>query len=151
MDVTNIVGTQLHLIILPIVAGVLLALAALFALFESRSRYSDDGFAISSVVSGTFGIIILAVFLIVLTPFNGKYHQMYRVTGDVIEVSNILTESSGELTSTPVLEIEGIDRPVTMNDPRAVQLQGKNVTFTCAIGWNYKAADTYSCSIYQIN
>lgn len=55
------------------------------------------------------------------------------------------------LTRTPVITLSGVDRDITMNDPRSVNLKGKHVELTCSIGWNYQAADEYSCKIYSIN
>lgn len=109
----------------------------------------DDEPAIG-IFPGGFAVVSAVCWIILLFPFQGEYHHVYRVEGNVESVSNVLEGGTGELTQTPVIELSTIDRPITMNDPRALSLDGKDVTLTCAIGWNYQAADTYSCSIYSI-
>lgn len=85
-----------------------------------------------------------------LVPFNTKYHRLYGVQGTVISVSNVLSESGGELTRTPVVALDSLDSPLVINDPRAVNLMGKAVKLTCEIEWVYRAADRYSCLIYEV-
>lgn len=111
--------------------------------------WDEDGW-LFAFLPGVFAVIATAAWLVLLFPFQGEYHHVYRVEGRVESVSNVLEGGSGDLTQTPVIELSTIDRPITMNDPRALSLDGKDVTLTCSIGWNYQAADTYSCSIYAI-
>ena len=127
--------------------GLLIIALALFFLgrWDVESMWSFSGFFV-----GAFAVILGIVWLIMLVPFDAKYHQIYRVSGEVLSVSNVLSESGGDLTRTPVITLEGVDRDLTMDDPRAVNLQGKEVELTCGVAWHYQAADTYSCSIYAI-
>ena len=148
MDNFVSLGLQLPLIVtFSIFAGLLLIALALF--FIGRWDF-DSGWTFGGIFFGAFAVILGIVWLIMLVPFDAKYHQIYRVSGEVLSVSNVLSESGGDLTRTPVITLEGVDRDITMDDPRAVNLQGKEVELTCGIAWHYQAADTYSCSIYAI-
>lgn len=146
MENFTAIGYQLPIIILSVVLTFfgLLTIAGGIGFIRG---YEPFGFTIST---GALAGITLLIFVITLVPFDTKYHQVYRVSGEVTSVSNVISDSGGELTRTPVITVEGVDRDITMNDPRAVNLQGKTVEFTCTVGWNYQAADSYSCKIYQV-
>lgn len=146
------IGYQLPLIIFLIVWIVLVGLAVAFLKIGHRRPDGwDSGWSWAGAGIGSLGVLALLGWVGALIPFDGKYHHIYRVTGEVTSVSNVLSESGGDLTRTPVLTIEGLDRDVTVDDPRAVNLGGKTVDFTCSIGWHYQGADTYNCRIYNIN
>lgn len=143
------IGYQLPLIIFLGVWVVLLGVGlAMLAIGRRRDGW-DSLWSIFGAFVGGLGVFALLGWVGALIPFDGKYHHIYRVTGEVTAVSNVLSESGGDLTRTPVLTIEGLDRDVTVDDPRAVNLGGKTVDFTCSIGWHYQGADTYSCRIYD--
>lgn len=109
-----------------------------------------DGWAFTSLVFGGFGAVVLLVLVIFAVPFNTKYYYNYSVEGTVTSVSNVITESNGELNSNPVIEIDTLDQAVLVEDARAVSLEGKDVKLRCAIDWNYQAADKYNCQIAEI-
>lgn len=147
------VGFRLNLAILLVVVLVLGALTWwLVRRFKRADTDADvaECFAAGAIFSAVLTVTILVVLLVVAFPWRPAYWKVYRVETTVLSVSNVISEASGDLTRTPVLEIEGVDRPVVMEDPRAVSLEGKDVTLTCRISWNYQAADTYSCDIYAI-
>lgn len=146
MENFTAIGYQLPFIILFWLAMLFVALvvAGSIGLMLGKEPY---GFLIASGVCGGTVLLILAI---VAIPFDGKYHQIYRVSGEVTSVSNVISDSGGDLTRIPVLTVEGIDRDITMSDPRAVNLQGKTVDFTCTVDWSYQAADRYICKIYQV-
>lgn len=148
MDNFVSVGIRLPIIITCIIF-VVLVLITLACLFLDRGDF-DTGWMFTALFTGIFAVILGIVWVVMLVPFDTKYHHIYRVSGEVTAVSNVLSESGGDLTRTPVITLEGVDRDITMDDPRAVNLQGKNVELTCGIAWHYEAADTYSCSIYAI-
>lgn len=127
-----------------------LGLVALTVIVYLVGRNWDDDGGMFAAIPGVFAGIVIIVWLVSLFPFQSEYHHIYRVEGTVVSVSNTLDGGSGELTHTPVLELDTLDRPITMSDPRALTLAGKEVTLTCTIGWHYQAADTYACEIYAI-
>lgn len=143
------IGTQLHLLIFGWGSVGLLTVAAL--LVVACIRWDSAGSAIGAVGAGIMGAFFLVLWAVSLVPFDAKYHQLYRVTGEVTGVSNVLTEDGGDLTRTPVLSIDTVDRDITMSDPRAVNLQGQTVDLTCSIEWVYQGADRYNCKIYRIH
>ena len=127
------------------------ALVVLTVLMYVAGRRSWDGAGqVFALVPGICAVIFVFVFLFALFPFRSEYLHIYRAAGTVVSVTNTMDGGSGELTSTPVLELDTVDRPITMSDPRALTLAGKDVTLTCTIGWHYQAADTYDCEIYAI-
>lgn len=146
MENFEALGYQLPLIIL-FWGTVFCAVLFVGGVIGYSRGYEPFGLVLSS---GIFGAIVLLILGITATPFDSKYHKVYRVSGEVTAVSNVISDSGGDLTRTPVLTVEGIDRDITMEDPRAVNLEGKTVDFTCTIGWSYQAADKYSCKIYQV-
>lgn len=137
-----------------IAAGVLVALiigaVVSFAVFRRKGGYWHS----SADVIGwffSFGVVVMVVgFAVALFPYQPKYWQMYRVDTTVISVTNTFTGSSGELTSVPIVQLEGVDRPVEVKDPRILNLNGQDVSFTCTMHWHYQAADTYKCKIREI-
>lgn len=146
MENFTVIGYQLPIIILFWISVffAVLIIAALVGCMRGKEPY---GFLIACIGFGSAALLILGI---TAFPFDGKYHKTYQVTGEVTAVSNVISDSGGDLTRTPVLTVEGIDRDITMSDPRAVNLKDKTVEFTCTVGWNYQAADTYSCKINQI-
>ena len=143
------IGTQLHILIFGWGAVGLLTVAAL--LVVACIRWDSEGCAIGAIAASTVGAFSLVFWAVSLVPFDAKYHQLYRVTGEVTGVSNVLTEDGGDLTRTPVLSLDTVDRDITMSDPRAVNLQGQTVDLTCSVEWVYQGADRYNCEIYRIH
>ena len=100
----------------------------------------------------SFGVAVMVIGLaLALIPYQPHYWQMYRVDTTVQSVTNTFTDSGGELTSTPIVQLEGVDRPVEVKDPRILNLNGRDVEFMCTMGWHYQAADTYQCKIRNIS
>lgn len=145
------VGIRLHLVILGWVAFALLVITALLVVALVRSKREDTmNLEFSTGTAAVLTAALVIIWAICLVPFDARYHHLYEVKGNVTSVSNVLSEASGDLTRTPVIELDTVDRPIAMSDPRAVSLEGKDVVLTCEIGWNYRAADTYSCRIHTI-
>lgn len=113
-------------------------------------EYPDTGLGFLSVLTVGLSVLGLLILSLVLIPYSSDYWRIYRVQATVEKATNVLVDASGELSSKPVVELSGIDRPVHVSDPRIVQLVGKDLTFTCQIAWHWQAQDTYACSIYSI-
>lgn len=145
------IGYQLTLIIVMVVWAALIGFGVLSFVIAWKRGGWESFWHIPGFLSAGLGVIVLFCWVTALIPFDSKYHQMYRVTGEVLSVSNVISESGGDLTRTPVLTVAGVDRDVIVDDPRAVNLGGKTVDFTCTVTWHYQAADTYGCRIYQIH
>lgn len=145
------VGLQLWIYV---TGGILLAAAALLALsvimFKRASYWDEDIWIGPIIIAGLATLVTGLVLAIGLIPYQAPYWKLYRVSGHVESVSNVLTDSSGELTSDPVVTLDSVDRDIVMTDPRATKLEGKDVELTCYMSWRYKAADRYSCEIYKI-
>ncbi len=125
---------------------ILCLVVALIGFFYGAVRDSEFGFGV--FIAAGFGWICMLVALVVmLWPFDGRFWANYRVEGHVTNVSNVITEASGDLTRQPVVTLEGLERPVVIDDPRAVSLEDADVILRCRIQWNYQAADSYSCRI----
>ena len=109
--------------------------------------FDIEDFLLAAILAGVAFVVTGAFWLAVMVPFESRYYYDYRVEGHVTQVSNVLTEADGDLTRQPVIRLDSVDRPLVIDDPRAVDLKDKDVTLRCSIGWNYRAADTYSCKI----
>jgi len=142
------VGVAIHLLGLGWGALALLVIAGLFTWFYLSSGGGELS-GLGAVLTGLFGAVVGLIWIAVLIPFDGRYHHVYAVEGTVVSVSNVLDTASGDLTRTPVVELDSVDVPLVVDDPRAVELVGRDVTLLCRIGWNHLAADTYTCSIRE--
>jgi hypothetical protein len=97
------------------------------------------------------GVICMVIFIIMHIPFgHPEYRHLYSLEGEVTKVSNVLGDDGSSLDGKRVVTVDGFKSDVVMSDPRAANLEGKDVKLTCSVGWHYKAADTYSCSIAKI-
>lgn len=146
-DIFVAVGLRLELLVFGWITIILFALAAL-ALLAGWWRDWDDSFL--AVLLALFGALTGIVWVALLVPFQGQYHRVYEVDTTVLSVTNVLTEASGELTREPVAVLDGIDRPVVIDDPRILELKGRDLTLLCTVSWHYQAADSYSCKIRAI-
>jgi len=129
-----------------VLIGSLVLLGLSIFIAEKFMRGVEFGTAIAAMFAG---IMIIAM-VIALIPFDGKYHHIYRVSGTVESVSNVLSESGGDLTRKPVVKLNSASQPVVIEDPRAVELTGRDVDLTCTVEWVYQAMDRYNCSIYDV-
>lgn len=151
--IINPLGFQLHIIILFWVMVLLLAIAiaTLIGWLRTRSRsdYTDWGlgFAVSTMAS----IIVGVIFCVVLMPFDSSYWRNYEVTGHINDVTNVLTDGSGELTPSSVISLDGTDERFISDDVRLTTLDDTDVTLRCSKEWNYQAADRYTCKLISIN
>src|SRR5699024_10933305 len=99
----------------------------------------------------SFGVVVRVVgFAVALFTYQPKYWQMYEVDSTVESVTNTFLDSSVAVSSVPIVQLEAVDRPVEINYPRILNLNGQEVVFTCTMGWHYQAADTYKCKIREI-
>ena len=132
--------------------GVLTAVPAVLWIRDPEEwPYNNGAWPVMTVISGSIVVTMLLIAALAAIPYETKYLKDYRVSGTVTAVSNVFENASGEMTSSYVVSIDSLDRPVTLNDPRAVRLLDKSVDLTCNINWNHRAADTYTCRIANIN
>ena len=145
-------GLQLPAIVLPaIVIGLIVISVALFLMGTIWGDYDVNGFHFTAGAVLVLAGLVAAVTVIMAVPFKTAYWHLYRATGVVEQITNVIDSGSGELSTSPVIRLAGIDRPIQVDDPRIMQLDGATLTLTCTMAWHYKAADTYSCSIYTID
>ena len=142
-------GWQMQLAVsLPVfLVGLLLVVVAVVAI--SRAFVPElfvAVFLVGCIAALTGGIFLFGI----LVPFNPAYWDDYRVEGRITSVSNTWTEDGGNMARTPVVTLDTIDRPLVIDDPRTVQLEGRDVSLTCTIDWHYRGADAYTCRIANI-
>lgn len=118
-----------------------LALVVLGAVRDWEGTFFTGGVFIAC---GACGALVWAIMLM---PYDGKFHHYYEVSGTVTDVSNVLSEANGDLTRQPVVTLDTVERPLVIDDPRAVSLLNRDVILRCSVEWNYQAADSYSCRI----
>ena len=141
-------GWQLHLTIslIMFLVGLLLMVVSVIAQRRDWVELFVFMLSVGGIAALTGGIFLFAI----LVPFNPTYWDDYRVEGRVTSVSNTWTEDSGNMAWTPVVTLDTIDRPLVIDDPRAVFLDGYDVSLTCTIDWHYRGADAYTCRISDI-
>lgn len=145
-------GPVIALSVTIVLALVALTLFWAHARAEARGRRgAADDYVVIAWCVAVFAALALITTALMTIPWRAEYLRLYRVETTVLSVSNVLTESSGDLTRQPIVELDGIDRPVVIDDPRIVRLEGADLTLTCTISWHYQAADTYTCSIYSLD
>ncbi|HEY4598888.1 hypothetical protein [Corynebacterium sp.] len=115
--------------------------------WDDRWDFVGTGAAVLGVIIGGMAALFLAIGLF---PYKPDYWPMYRVEGTVTSVSNVLTEDGGDLSRVPVLTLDTFDQPITVEDPRAVTLEGKHVALRCDRQWVQQGMDRYSCAIQSI-
>lgn len=148
-DSFTTVGVRIDLLIVGWVGVALILLGIACFVIDLIFDWDELGI-VAGGLCVLLGVIAGIVWLILMVPFDGRYQHIYRVEGNVESVSNVLTDSSGDLTRTPVVKLDSVDRSLTIDDPRAVNLKGADVRLTCRISWHYQAADRYSCDIYSV-
>lgn len=94
--------------------------------------------------------LVAIITVLMCIPFQAKYYQIYRVSGEITKVSNVLMDASGSLTSSPIVEMDTLPISVALNNERAVNLEGKQVTLTCTLNWRYASADRVECDLYEV-
>jgi hypothetical protein len=151
-------GWDLAAIVMPsVVVGAFLLAALLTGAgvwYErgGEGRYDRDGFGfyLPAILLAVAGTVVLVITLVGAVPFQSRYWTWYEVPAHIESVSNTIRDADGDLTTQPVVEVPGLDRPVVVNDPRIVTLVGQDITLACKPSWHYHAADTYSCRIYDL-
>lgn len=132
-----------------IIPAVILIVGIIMLLMKKiLDYYSLDGLGILALLLIPISFIVLAF---TAFPYHSPYVNLYEVEGTVTSVSSAMTDDHGELTKTPVLSLDTVNTPITMNDPRAVELNGKDVKLLCTVDWNYRAADSYDCKLQSVN
>ena len=127
---------------------ILCVVATAIAFVVSVRTYDPGDFWFGiGCIAAVCAVIMALITAMFLWPFGSRFWYNYEATGHVTNVSNVITEASGDLTRQPVVTLDTLDRPVVIDDPRAVSLEGKDVTLRCQIEWHYQAADSYSCKI----
>lgn len=140
-------GWQLWVLVVSFIVMGGVAFSAVWIAVGVRSDWEDGIiFWMGSVV--VFLLIGCAPLghLIVTGP---DYMRDYKVAGKVLSVSQVLDDASGDLTRVPVVTLDTVDRPLVVNDPRIVNLQGADVVLKCTIEWHYRETDTYACKIME--
>lgn len=145
------VGTSLDLLI-PLWIGVgLVALGLVCFLLWVKWPGWVDGWLVAASTIWAFAAIALAILAVSAIPYKPAYWHIYRAHATVEQITNSFDAGTGKITTSPTVILSGFDRPVVIDDPRILQLDGADLTLTCSISWHYQAADTYSCAIYSID
>lgn len=109
-----------------------------------------DGWLIPGWMTAVSAAIVTVVAAISGIPYDFKYAQIYRVSGEVLSVSNVFEDASGAITGEPVIQLDSLPVAVTSDNVRLVNLIGEQVTLTCTVNWRYAAADRLSCDLFEV-
>lgn len=162
MDALHEIAVIPHLWILPVASASAVALGFLwwfgFAEWfpgEYSRKYPDErfpwsGWSIVAIVWWSVAGVILIAWTAALIPFQSQYHVLYHVEGTVESVTNAFESGSGDLTSSPVVRLDTLDRAAVVSDPRIMDLVDQEVTLLCSIEWVPYGLDRLNCSIASI-
>lgn len=144
-------GVRIELwVALGVLVALIIGAVVSFAVFRRKGGYWHSNADITGFFSGVGVVCMVLGLAVALFPYQPKYWKMYEVDSTVESVTNTLVDSSGEISSVPIVQLKGVDRPVEVKDPRVLNLKGRDVSFTCTMHWHYQAADTYKCKIREI-
>ena len=132
-----------HIWILPVVTAVFVVITLLCIFLWKNAG--------GTFFAGAISVIFVITFVVALIPFNGKYHHFYELSGTVLEVTNTISEGSGELTSTPVITLSGYDDPILSDTVRVNSLVGEDVTLICTYSWVPYGLDVTKCDLLSIS
>ena len=122
MNAYEPLGLQLPFLILASITALLTLVAALVILkwWRVRGLGEGEGWGLAAVFAAGFTVVSIIVTAIAAVPFSPTYWQDYRVEGTVLTVSNTWTDDGGDIARTPVVTLDTIDRPLVIDDPRAI-------------------------------
>lgn len=130
-----------------IVTGVALVVTVALLVFCAWAG-TDELIGAVAIVTGVTTLIAGGLWVGACWPvWDAKYAHVYEVTGEVTSVTNSFTQDGGEYSRTPVVTVAGVDMPLVVNDPRAVELEGKTARFVCSPKFVYMGADRYECQV----
>lgn len=138
-----------HLWLVPLASVILIALAILCRHLSDGDDLS--GFMLGTIMFGIVGGIGIVVSIVLLIPFDEKYHHFYRLSGVIHIESNRFDDGTGDITRVLVGYVDGYDDPVLLDDSRLMTYDGQNVDLTCTIAWEPYGLDKTICSIAQVN
>jgi len=124
----------------------LLVVIPIYRRAKRRDKYTmwDLGVLAASIVTA-FALLVLVVGTF---PWIPRFWFVYHATGVVQPVTNTFDHGTGTLTlSGALVKVEGINRPIFVEDSRLMAMAGQSVDLTCDLGFNYAAADDYSCRV----
>lgn len=140
-------GLRPDLVIMWWVFGILAIIAIIAFAIEAKFGPDSETPIMTTIFAGIFAVLLGIALIIGYVPFQGKYHYLYETQGNVVSVSNVFTESGGDLTRVPVIVLDSVTRPITVKDPRIVEMVGQNITLSCTIDWVWAGADKLDCWI----
>lgn len=112
-----------------------------------RERMKWDGWRHVAIVWWSVAALIVITWVLLLMPFNSKYHVFFKIEGEVTGVTRSFIEGTGDLSFEPVVTIQGFDQSVVVNDSRIYAAVGSEVSLTCSLEWVPYGADRTSCFI----
>jgi hypothetical protein len=150
---TNVIGILPHLIIIPIIFGVLLFLGLItFLIHKKRDReWHDDGWMITTFCLWAVALIFGIIAAVNLIPYDSKYHVIYKLEGTVESVTNVLEgDGDGERTLSPIVKLSGYSEPIEFDNSRITTLKGREVVLTCTYAWQMHGLDITQCELKAI-
>lgn len=115
-----------------------------------KDREDSDRFFLTSLVSTA---LLANVFMIgtLSYGFDMKYAQVYRGTGVVEEVTNVMVEGSGVASNQPLVKFEGNDELYKFYDSRVSTYTGYEIDVRCKIDKSWLSMDENTCTVLGIN
>jgi hypothetical protein len=143
---------QLHILIFLILSVPAIIFITVF-IARPSFRFEKRGSELSIIkVAFLFASVVSMLLLIVFTaPFNPKYWTITNYSGEVRSVERLAADVSDDgttLTSSFVVEFDGLDEPVITDDPRVLTYeQGDNIDLACTVEFIYGGKDKINCVV----
>lgn len=146
-------------IVVPIVT-VVLAVLAYFFIWPIDAKFGDHGFhntymggpRIFGLIFAAGAAVMLIISVVMLIPFDSKYHVYHRLSGVIHVDTNTFDNGSGELTEGLVVyRVDGYENQIGSSDARLITLEGQNVDLTCSLEWRPYDADVTWCKFAGLN
>lgn len=120
---------------------------------EDKEEYGPQQSDRVWVASLGSAIIVLFVLLtsILFYGFDFKYAQVYRGTGTVQEITNVMTNGSGVTTTKPLVKFEESDDLFSFLDSRVATYTGYELDIRCTLKKGWVSMDEYHCTVLNIN
>lgn len=147
----DVIAIQPQFWVVPAV-GLFLALLGALWFFVFEDRFDGcGGWQITGVGFWAISAVFAIVYVLMLIPFDSKYHVYFKLSGTVESVTNTLDGGGdGERTLTPVVKLSGYSDPIQMDNPRIVTLKGREVDLICSYDWVWQGLDVTNCNIREI-
>lgn len=111
------------------------------------SEFLGPIIAICAGICAGIAIILGAIFAF---PYNIRYLHLYSVQGQLTNVSTSVQSSDKSISNYYVLTLSGHNEYFVTENPRILDLKGRDVDLVCHANYVYEGQDNYDCNIRSV-